>query len=105
MSKSFHSQRISTPRYLYISLPHSLHVITPYSDGLLSVLVSYYPSVGECFSEAGTCCVCGEPYVNSWLDCVQFKKPKQVSKNRTTNNDNSVRGGWGGGGGGEACIP
>ena len=49
-----------------------------YSNTLLSVMVSYYPSIEGYLSQAGTCCVCGEPYINSWLECVQFKAPKQV---------------------------
>ena len=27
---------------------------------------------------AGTCAVCGEPYVHSWLQCVKFKSIKKV---------------------------
>ena len=76
MSKSFTKMNTSCYLYYPLSLPPSLPPL--YSDRLLSILVSYYPSVEQCLSEAGTCSVCGEPYVNSWLDCVQFKKPKQV---------------------------
>ena len=62
-----------------VSLIKSYAVYNYYhSNTLLSVMVSYYPSIEGYLSQAGTCCVCGEPYINSWLECVQFKQPKQV---------------------------
>ena len=46
---------------------------------LLSAMVNYYQDVKEQLSKARTCAVCGQAFVNLWLDCVRFELPKKAS--------------------------
>lgn len=59
------------------------HVIplpfTP-SAMLVWLLERDYPELKRVLSNAGYCALCGQPFLHSWLQCVQFLPVKEVSQ-------------------------
>ena len=45
---------------------------------LATVLAQYHPDIHQLLVKAGTCAVCGQAVVNSWLECVHFKSARTV---------------------------
>ena len=52
---------------------------TQLSDSELAMIVSSSGELQQCLQHSGQCAVCGGPFINSWLDCVQFVSIKKVS--------------------------
>lgn len=48
-------------------------------DSQLSALLEAVTEVGNLLSSCGVCAVCGGPYINCWLDCVEFIHCRKVS--------------------------
>ena len=39
----------------------------------------HYPQVREMLAQSSKCAVCGESFLNTWLECVQFVDAHRVS--------------------------
>ena len=64
---------------IIIEIPHTVHYYTC-SNSQLRMALALYPEVYRSLTEAGSCAVCGQPVVSSWLECVHFQPAKTVSK-------------------------
>ena len=51
-----------------------------YRDAVLMATVEKIPEIKQLLSYIGQCALCGGPFVNSWLDCVEFVHTKNVSR-------------------------
>lgn len=49
-----------------------------HSNSWLSSVLVQYPDIQQLLLNAGTCAVCGQPVINSWLECVHFQSAKTV---------------------------
>jgi hypothetical protein len=56
--------------------------------------IRHYPNIREMLSQSSKCAVCGESFLNTWLECVRFMDAHKVRSGQR-------RWGWGWGGGGE----
>ena len=41
--------------------------------------IKHYPQIREMLAQASRCAVCGESFLNTWLECVKFVDAKSVS--------------------------
>jgi len=57
---------------LHVNMYHT------HRNSLVSEAVGCYPAVQQSLSGAGSCTVCREPFVNSWLECAQFVPAREV---------------------------
>ena len=56
----------------------NLNFFCLFSDSNLEVIVQSIPEVRDTLAQAGKCLVCEGPFINSWLECVQFVQARKV---------------------------
>merc|ERR1719402_615483 len=54
--------------------------------------IQFFPGLAEMLSSADDCVVCGGPYLNTWLECVQFLDSRKVLKTRSNAGILPIRG-------------
>lgn len=58
---------------------------------MLSSAVAQYPDLHKLIVGAGSCCVCEQPYISSWLECVYFQPARKVWKPQTSANTKPLK--------------
>lgn len=53
-----------------------------YRNSMLSSALAQYPDLHKIIVGAGSCSVCEQPYIGSWLECVYFQPAKKVWKSQ-----------------------
>lgn len=61
-----------------IAILLNLNFFCLFSDSNLEVIVQSMPEVRDTLAQAGKCLVCEGPFINSWLECVQFVQARKV---------------------------
>jgi hypothetical protein len=53
-------------------------IINNYRWSYLRKAIRHYPQIKEMLAQASKCAVCGESFLNTWLECVRFVDAREV---------------------------
>ena len=81
LSGSTHRSETCWPRqvnvlYVRKSLNNKIHKYFRWS--YLRRSIRHYPQIRDMLAQASKCAVCGESFLNTWLECVRFVDAKGV---------------------------